>query len=79
MAATPRALFMIHAFMDAVSRSPLYGRFIRARPEAGVALWAALQPCYTVYLAHDLHVRTHHTLWKTMPPPDVTSEAWPDV
>lgn len=54
---------MFHAFMDAVSRSPLYGRFIRARPEAGVALWTALQPSYTVLLAHDLEVRIPCAQW----------------
>lgn len=47
---------MLHAFMIGVSRGPLFGRFIRARPEAGVALWTALQPSYEVLLTHSLDV-----------------------
>ena len=58
---------MLHAFMIGVSRGPLYGRFIRARPEAGVALWTALQSSYEVLLAHSLDVSVKCALSVVVP------------
>lgn len=52
----------LHGLMTVISYTPIYGRFVRARPEEAVAAWTALHASYQPLLVHSLEVSVHELL-----------------